>query len=376
MTRARLPSFRQPICHPDPRFALMTRQAVSDLLLHNFPENGVKFLLHNPGNLHDLVHILARLYSTLPDPGLFDFARRTIEPDTLIRADFSHGVTDLLLRLPFRSGPHASSWIKVYLLFEHLSKHQRHIVPRSLAYAMDAYRLQERRWLEAHESLQGLLYEVVVPIVVYTGERAWQAPTSFRDLVHGGDLFAAFIPATEPLFLSLPGLTEQELAQHGGALGTVLHVLQQRHAELDEFHRLLTRAVETVEGQLTRDRHRLQELLSYLLALVYHFRKEPERAELREELERSIQTQAVRNEVHSMGRTIAEALREEGKLEGILEGKQQTLVSLLRRKFRKKVTAAIVSNVERTTDIATLDVWLGNVLDATTLDEVGVPLKK
>jgi hypothetical protein len=186
--------------------------------------------------------------------------------------------------------------------------------------------------------------------------------------------------STEPLFLSLPGLTEQELAQHGGAFGTVLHVLQQRHAQLEEFHRLLTKAVGTVEGQLPRDRHRLQELLSYLIALVYHFRNEKERAGLREELERSIQTQAIRKEVHTMGRTIAEALREEGKREGkregTLEAKQQTLVFQLRRKFGKKVTSAIVSNVERMKDVATLDEWLGNILDAKTLDEVGVPMKK
>ncbi len=358
----------------------MTRQAISDLLLHNFPENGVKFLLHNPGNLQDLLRLLGCLYNTLPDPGCFDFARRTIEPDTLIRGDFSHGATDLLLRLPFRIGAQASAWIKVYLLFEHLSKHQRHIVPRSLGYAMDAYRMQERRWLEAHESLQGLLYEVVVPIVIYTGERAWQAPAPFRDLVQGGDVFAAFIPSIEPLFLSLPGLAEQELLRHGGPFGAVLHVLQQRHAALDVFHTLLTAAVGAVEGELARDRHRLQELLSYLIALVYHYRNKQERTGLREELERSIQTQSLRKEVHTMGQTIAEALREEGKLEGKLEGtleaKQQTLVSQLRRKFRKKVTLAIVSQVERTKDIATLDQWLGNLIDAETLDEVGVPIKK
>ena len=245
---------------------------------------------------------------------------------------------------------------------------------------MDVYRLQERRWLDAHASLQGLHYEVVVPIVIYTGERAWQAPAPFRDLVQGGDVFAAFVPSIEPLFLSLPSLAEQELLRHGGPFGAVLRVLQQRHAELDAFHPLLTSAVGAVEGQLPRDRHRLQELLAYLIALVYHYRNKQERPGLREELERSIQTQSLRKEVHTMGQTIAEALREEGKLEGKLEGtleaKQQTLVSQLRRKFRKKVTLAIVSQVERTKDIATLDQWLGNLVDAETLDEVGVPIKK
>jgi recombination-promoting nuclease RpnB len=358
----------------------MARQRVSDLLLHNFPENGVKFLLHHPRNLQDLLRLLAWRQPATPDPRCFDFARRTIEPDTLIRGDFSHGITDLLVRLPFRIQDYSSEWIKVYLLFEHLSSHQRHIVPRALGYALDAYRLQERRWLESHETLQGLLYEVVVPIVIYTGERPWQAPTPFRDLVKGGQAFTTFIPPTEPLFLSLPGEMEQELVEQGGALGRVLHVLQQRHARIEEFHRLLTKTVGTVERQLAKDRHRLLELLSYLTALVYHCRNENERAGLRAELERSIQTQTIRKEIHTMGRTIAEALREEGKIEGKieghLEGKQQTLVLQLRHKFGRKVSTAMVSQIEKTKDANQLDEWLCNVATAATLEEVGLPVKK
>jgi hypothetical protein len=286
----------------------------------------------------------------------------------------------LLLRLPFRIDGQSRAWIKLYLLVEHLSAHQRHIVPRSLGYALDVYRLQERRWLETHGSLQGLLYEVVVPIVIYTGERPWRAPTPFRDLVQGGDVFAPFVPSVEPLFLSLPENAEQELVPYGGALGSVLHVLQQRHAALGAFHPLLTRTVGAVEGQLSKDRPRLVALLAYLTALVYHFRNQPERAGLREELERSIHAHPIRKEVQTMGQTIAEALREEGKREGELQGtlqaKQQTLVMQLRRKFGRKVTSAIVAAIERTRDLATMDTWLSNFVDANRVEEVGIPAKK
>jgi len=249
---------------------------------------------------------------------------------------------------------------------------------------MEAYRLQERRWLEKHESLQRFMYEAVVPIVIYTGERTWQAPTPFRELVKGGDAFAAFIPSSEPLFLSLPGATEEELVRHGGVLGAVLHVLQQRHAALEEFHRLLTKAVGTVEGQVGNDQHRLLELLSYLAALVYHFRSVNERDSLREELERSIQTQTVRKEIHSMGQTIAEALREEGKqegkeegkIEGERKGKQETLLLLLRERFGTKVTPALAATVRRTRDLRTLDEWARHILTADTLEDVGIRVGK
>jgi hypothetical protein len=362
----------------------MAKPNVSELLLHNFPENGVKYLLHNPGNLQDLLHLLARRHPALPNPRSFHCARRVIEPDSLIRGDYSHGVTDLLLRLPFGVGGREEAWIQVYLLVEHLSTHQRHIVPRSLGYALDVYRLQERRWLETHDKLQGLLYEAVLPIVIYTGERPWRTPVPFRELVHGGEVFAPFLPSIEPLFLSLPGQPELELVEQGGVFGTVLHVLQQRHAVFEEFGRFLMQATATIQAQLRKERHRQRELLSYLEALLYHFREPRERHELREMLERSIQDLNIREETQAMGQTIAEALREEGKREGNREGelrgtvraKQQTLVMLLRRKFGRKVTSVLVTTIERTKDLPTLDTWLGNLLDAQRVEDVGIPGKK
>jgi hypothetical protein len=77
-----------------------------------------------------------------------------------------------------------------------------------------------------------------------------------------------------------------------------------------------------------------------------------------------------------MGRTIAEALRAEGKIEGKIEGaleaKQQVVVMLLRRKFGRKANAAVVAKVRTTKDLQTLDQWLGNIIDADTVEEVGI----
>jgi hypothetical protein len=94
------------------------------------------------------------------------------------------------------------------------------------------------------------------------------------------------------------------------------------------------------------------------------------------ELERSIETQAIRKEIHSMGKTIADALREEGERKGILKGKQETLLLQLRRKFGKKVTPAMVANIRRTKKLESLDEWLGRILEADALEDVGIPVRK
>jgi hypothetical protein len=94
----------------------------------------------------------------------------------------------------------------------------------------------------------------------------------------------------------------------------------------------------------------------------------------------AIQSPSLRREAREMAQTYAEAFREEGKLEGYhegkLEAKHQTLLMQLRHKFGRKVTPAFVRSIKRTTDLIRLDTWLVNLLDAQTLDEVGIPRTK
>jgi hypothetical protein len=59
-----------------------------------------------------------------------------------------------------------------------------------------------------------------------------------------------------------------------------------------------------------------------------------------------------------------------------VESKQQTLIMQLRRRFGRKVTSAMVTTIERTKDLGTLDEWLGNFADAQRVEDVGIPGKK
>jgi len=62
----------------------------------------------------------------------------------------------------------------------------------------------------------------------------------------------------------------------------------------------------------TDERLRWLELLSYLLALVYHVRDPAERPGLQETIETSVAADEHRKELSNMGRTIADELKEEG----------------------------------------------------------------
>ena len=79
-----------------------------------------------------------------------------------------------------------------------------------------------------------------------------------------------------------------------------------------------------------------------------------------------------------MGKTIAQALKDEGraegkaegKAEGVLESRRATLLRLLRKRFRA-VPAEVSLTIDRTNSVSQLDEWLDRFATATELDEIG-----
>jgi hypothetical protein len=195
------------------------------------------------------------------------------------------------------------------------------------------------------------------------------------DVVELGERFEALTPFPRPLFVNLPELAPARLESAGGYFGWVLELLQQRHARTEEFRRLLQRVVEHLETMPEPERLRWLELLSYIQALVYHVRVEPERPGLRDLIVASVRTDPKRQEVTTLTRTIAEALRDEGREEGRQEGAtsalQETLLLQLRERFGK-VPKATERLITTTRDIAQLRTWLGRFASATSLDDVGI----
>src|SRR5262249_54386666 len=156
-----------------------------------------------------------------------------------------------------------------------------------------------------------------------------------------------------------------ELEASAGCLGWVLELIQRRHAPLEDFRALVARVVGHLEEIAEDERDRRLLLLSYLTALIYHDRPEPERESLRERIVESVQTDPRRREVEIMTRTIADALREEGMRLGEVRSQQKMLLRLLRRKFGR-VPRAVEQTVRATDIISRLDAWFDAGITAQT----------
>lgn len=346
----------------------MSKRKRLRLLIRHFQENGLKFVLENPGNVRDLLQLVH--FQLAPR---IDFTNMRVARGHFVGRDYRHLESDLVLQAPIRPGPASMHrQIILYILIEHQSEPNRFMPLRVLEYVVMIYKHQMREWKKKHGNLDKLHLQPVLPIVLYTGTRTWDKLGSLWELVDLGDEFADHIPQLAPLFLNVSKTSDQVLAE-GGAFGLLLRLVQRRRMRLPVFEQTLREVVSVLEGLADQDRDRWLELLSFVGALIYNEREVPEREALLEKVADSVQNDSRRKEVFDMGKTIAEDLIEKGLQKGLQEGDVRTqrrnLVQVLRHKFGR-IPTATVKRIDATEQIGLLNGWFEQALDAKRLDDV------
>jgi hypothetical protein len=365
----------------------MARARIREII-RRFPENGLKLLLEDPRNVADLLHLTGSALI-----GRIDFDRLELVRTTFVTRDYRNVEADLVLRAPLLPDQQRSamrrrpSAVWIYILIEHQSEKDDLMCLRLPDYVIQIFKHQVRAWQRAHGTRRRVRLQPVLPLVFYTGTQRWEAIGQLEGLMERGEQFAAVTPHLEPLYLSLGETPPERLEEAGGYFGRILRLVQQRKTLAEEFGALVAEVVRDLEAMPAGQRLRWLELLSYILALVYHERRPDEQSALRETIEASVETDQHRKELFAMGRTIADQLKAEGRKEGRKEGREQgrkqgrqegevhgrrqTLLLQLRKRFGA-LPPEVAARVEQTADVGQLDAWLERFATATRLEEVGI----
>jgi hypothetical protein len=176
------------------------------------------------------------------------------------------------------------------------------------------------------------------------------------------------LPHLEPEFINLSTTTAEELQSKIGTLGWVLWLIQQRKRKAGVFRDALTQVVRCVDELHARAHGRWEHLLWFAHALVYHVREGDERRQMADFIRENVR-KSEQSEVETMGKTIADVIKEEGEVIGALKKQRETLLRLLRLKF-KRVPAAIEAEINATHDGKKFDSWFDEAVVAKTLSEV------
>jgi hypothetical protein len=105
---------------------------------------------------------------------------------------------------------------------------------------------------------------------------------------------------------------------------------------------------------------------------VYHYRVPSERAELVSAIEKAAKTDEMRLEVDMARRTIADEIRDEGRVQGEVVASRRFLLRQLRQRFGD-LPPALESRIEATENSEQLLAWFDRVMPAKTLADVGIP---
>ena len=296
--------------------------------------------------------------------GAIEWNSLVLEPCSFIEPQFASSESDLLFRVKLHQ-----SEAFVYLLFEHQSTEDPRMALRLLSYIL---RIWERF---AKDKPPPAKLPAVLPIVLAQGRRPWKTVPRLEALIdlpkECAEILRPWQPALAYQLLELVGIPYTALA------GTPEGILTLRALKAEPMDELLGDALwdESLLFSISEDA--LERLLRYIL------NTEQEIPRLRERI-RNIRTQPLKDKAM----TLADQLREEGKLEGKIEGKREGKQEGKRegitegelRAFRTSVLRAleirhggcpkgILEEVERVKDPSQLERLLECALRSQSLEE-------
>ena len=354
---------------PDPD-ASTAEQPLDLPLIREFDDRSSLWLLEDPLLLRGLLQIL--------DPSLveqldFEHARRVNR--SFIPADLQKEESDLIYTVPFRGEGGQQVW--VYVLLEHQSEPDPLMSLRLYLYMGELWNTQRREWEDRRTASAARRLLPIIPVVYYTGEKRWSAPPALKQLMELPEELERFVPDWETLYLNLRQTPPETLTRFATAIGWALRALQAERAPLSELEGVLKETMAGLEGLTEEQSGQWLRVAWFLLQLVSQRREE--RTLLETVLAEARQSKfRERERVTTMGLTLVEQWKLEGRAEGEAEGRaegeaataREMLETALIARFGPVPEAALRVLAEANAEV--LKRWHRLALTAPSLEAVGI----
>jgi hypothetical protein len=335
--------------------------------LHDFPDRALRQLLPYPQHLRSL---LRHVVPALADG--FDYDRARLLEREFPLDDWRRRASDLLFLIPYRTAAE-ERWTLVCVLIEHQSKADPLMPLRTLLYAVLVWEREWKTWHEQPTPRAPLRLTPVLPIVFHTGPRTWSSHHELKDLLGEPAEFHAFAPQWQPLFWDLASMAPETLLNSGEEWLQALAIVRAEDASSEAFGNVYNKVLERLESLAAREPVRYYDLMRLILTWGLWRRPQEEREQIQQAAITSQRNAAHREEIRTMGQTIAEWYVEEGKNKGIQEGQLRALRNTLRIQLQARfqtVPEALQQRIEATTDLEKLQSCLLQVLQIHDLQEL------
>jgi predicted transposase YdaD len=302
------------------------------------------------------------LINHLPDKvlDLVDMSTLEISKDSFIEKDLAEYYSDILYQVILSDGSAGS----IYLLFEHKSYHDRYVHLQLLEYMVKIWRLH----IKQHKG-EPISLPIVIPLLICHGRQEWpEGAMRLTSMLSGPvDELVGYIPDFGFEFYDLNRYSEDQIK--GTVMGRVMMLLfkyirkpEFRH-RLPEIFSMFVALMEKETGM-----QYLETVLRYVISVV----GDEDGLSLDEIKEMA--EQAISKNMGESIMTIAEKLRQEGKLEGELKGVREGIELGIALKFPEHIDA-VMSEVNKNDDLEKLTISRDAIKTAKDVSEILVLLK-
>ncbi len=295
----------------------------------------------------DLENARSILENNLPKPvlDLMDLKSLEISKDSFIEKELADYYSDMLYRVKLTDGGEGF----VYLLFEHKSYYDRYVHLQLLEYMIKIWRL----YIKQHKG-KGKTFKlpIVIPLLICHARQEWLEETvRLTSLLSGpvNDL-VGYIPNFGFELYDLHRYSDDQIK---GTIMTRVMLLLFKYIFKPDFRHKLPEIFSLLQTLMEKETglQYLEVVIRYLASVL-----DEERLSLKEIKEMA--EQAISKETGGYVMTLAEKLRNEGKIEGKLEGEAKGLRNAIELgmtlKFPVDIEAVMV-RVNQINDIVILD---------------------
>lgn len=293
----------------------------------------------------------------LPEAVLEAVDTNTLKPqkDSFISKDLEERFSDLLYKADI-NGEEGY----FYFLFEHKSQESRDIFFQLIRYMSEI-------WIAKMAPVNNWEPPLVIPLVIYQGERKWTIPKRLGDILRGyhylnGSL-KKYVPDFEYLFYDLTDNSSVK-SELDAKLMIYLRVIQAfSKAKQDDVEKVIIEIKQYF--RLISDKNERERFLVTTMTYVFNVAKELTEGGIRKMSHEMIKEFPEGSEVIM---TLAEQLMEKGKIEGRTEALADTAIQLLGQRFGR-VPEPVQKGISQL-DKNTLESIIGEILQFESLDDV------
>jgi len=358
------------------------------LPVREFADRGTKWLLESPENVLGLLQILDFNLSTKIDSSRLHDEKKTFILDNLRQQE-----SDLVFTAPFRDEEDGTEGeVLIYILVEHQSEPDISMGFRMLFYITQIWDTQRREWEREDVPKSQWNFRPILPVLFYTGKSSWDIPISVTDAMKQlPKPLERFIPNHDTLFLNVKVTDKEKLTAYEHPFGWLLRIIQQENESLEELTNELELAISQLDKLPDSESNQWIRAMHYILLLIYNRRESEEHTKLTDIVTDAVQDRKRREEVSKMGRTIAQALIEEGMEigvekgmeigvekgmeigveKGIIQTNQERLIELIQFRFRD-IRSKINDKIRSIQDVDRLTALFRRALSVNSIDELGI----